>query len=70
MITKDAVQFSGAVFFGSERAIPACFTVRRVTPPPRGSLSYALEEDWYKHILEGLLYCSKGISDVWGDPLH
>ena len=34
MITEDAVQFSGAVFFGSGRASPACFTGTRVTLLP------------------------------------
>ena len=32
--TQDVVQFSGAVFVGSGRARPACFTGRRVTPLP------------------------------------
>ena len=30
VITQDAVQFSGAISVGYERASPACFTVRRV----------------------------------------
>ena len=34
VMTQDAVQFSGAVFTGSGRAGPACFTGRRVTPLP------------------------------------
>ena len=33
-MTQEAVQFSGGVFVGSRRAIPACFTDRRVTPLP------------------------------------
>ena len=35
MITQDAVQFSGAVFFRSGRASPACFMGRQVSPFPR-----------------------------------
>ena len=34
VMTQDAIQFSGAVFVGSGRSIPACFTIRRVTPLP------------------------------------
>ena len=34
VMTQDAIQFSGAFFVGSVRAMPACFTGRRVTPLP------------------------------------
>ena len=32
VMTQDAIQFSGAVWEGSVRANPACFTGRQVTP--------------------------------------
>ena len=39
VMTQDTVQFSGAVFVGSGRASPACYTGRRLTPLPSAPYS-------------------------------
>ena len=39
-------------------------------PPPRCSLSKALEEGWNESIPEHLIHWAEGVPNVGGDPLH
>ena len=65
VMTQEAAQLSGAVFFGSGRSSPACFTGRHVTPFPGVPSS----NPWKRSGMT-LFHQANGVFDSGGDLLH